>query len=146
MAKPYAFATSAAQPVYEEEVDETGVEPQDIDLVMKTKSSISAVHVAMPVMMKPASLYDVLRVERTATIPEIKKAYRNLAKVYHPDAGYEKNGDGEFIEIRNAYVTLSDPVAREIYDMKSRRRSTVVVSGERRGFYGSRRWETDQCW
>ncbi|GJW57386.1 chaperone protein DnaJ 11, chloroplastic [Tanacetum coccineum] len=103
---------------------------------------ITAVHVAT----KAATLYDVLRVERTATITEIKKAFRNLAKVYHPDVGYEKNGggDGEFIEIRNAYVTLSDPVAREVYDMKARRRS--AVAGERRGFYGCRRWETDQCW
>nr|GEV82589.1 chaperone protein DnaJ 11, chloroplastic [Tanacetum cinerariifolium] len=71
--------------------------------------------------------------------------YRNLTKVYHPDAGYENNGDGEFIKIRNhAYVTLSDPVVREMYDMRARNRLVVVVDGERRGFYGCRRWESDQ--
>nr|GEY70257.1 chaperone protein DnaJ 11, chloroplastic [Tanacetum cinerariifolium] len=88
-----------------------------------------------------------IAVASTNMRPPITAAFRNLAKVYHPDVGYERNGgggDGEFIEIRNAYVTLSDPVAREVYDMKARRRA--AVAGERRGFYGCRRWETDQCW
>lgn len=86
----------------------------------------------------------------TATMTEIKTAYRSLAKVHHPDL----SGNGrDFIEIHNAYETLSDPAARAVYDMSlfasRRRRSTTSVSygySGRVGFYPTRRWETDQCW
>ncbi|KAL9457609.1 hypothetical protein AB3S75_006620 [Citrus x aurantiifolia] len=60
------------------------------------------------------SLYEVLRVEPTAMISEIKTVHRSLAKICHPDL----SGNGrDFIEIHNAYETLSDPKARAIYDM-----------------------------
>ncbi|KAJ0751420.1 putative DnaJ domain, Chaperone J-domain superfamily [Helianthus annuus] len=98
--------------------------------------------------MKTASLYDVLNVNRNATASEIKSAYRSLAKRYHPDAsGLNGNGDRDFIEIRNAYVTLSDPTSRALYDLKLRtgfERRTGVYNGA--GVYAGRRWETDQCW
>ncbi|CAA0814041.1 Chaperone DnaJ-domain superfamily protein [Striga hermonthica] len=96
------------------------------------------------------SLYEVLRVQRDASQTEIKTAYRTLAKLYHPDATSRfldsaVAADGrDFIEIRNAYATLSDPDARSVYDLNLR-----VGSQRRRdtgGFYPTRRWETDQCW
>ncbi|GAY58005.1 hypothetical protein CUMW_183760 [Citrus unshiu] len=60
------------------------------------------------------SLYEVLRIEPTAMISEIKTVYQSLAKVYHPDL----SGNGrDFTEIHNAYETLSDPKARAVYDM-----------------------------
>ncbi|KAJ2082339.1 DnaJ-like protein xdj1 [Coemansia sp. RSA 988] len=60
------------------------------------------------------SYYDVLEIEETATDTEIKRAYRRLAKVYHPD----KNPTGAelFKEISHAYETLSDPNKRAAYD------------------------------
>lgn len=106
----------------------------------------------------PASLYDVLRVKENASAKEIKLAYRNLAKLYHPDVAAslpEESSDGRhFIEIHEAYATLSDPVSRDLYDLK------LNLSSGRRGFgssgdgirmngsefYPTRRWETDQCW
>ncbi|KAL4333407.1 hypothetical protein GQ457_07G012300 [Hibiscus cannabinus] len=85
-----------------------------------------------------SSLYEILKVERTASLKEIKTAYRSLAKVYHPDA-MGSSDCRDFIEIRNAYATLSDPTARALYDM-----SFGTSIGNRA--YTTRRWETDQCW
>ena len=58
--------------------------------------------------------YDVLGVKKTATQDEIKKAYRELCKKYHPD----KNGgdDTKFKEINEAYETLGDEDKRKQYD------------------------------
>ncbi|KAK3427425.1 hypothetical protein EUGRSUZ_F03659 [Eucalyptus grandis] len=80
------------------------------------------------------SLYEVLRVERTASPTEIKGAYRTLAKLYHPDAlsPVEAGSDGrDFLEIHDAYATLSDPSARALYDL-SPRVSPAGVALERR--------------
>ncbi|KAL6195222.1 hypothetical protein ACLB2K_030842 [Fragaria x ananassa] len=102
----------------------------------------------------PASLYEVLRVRTNASQTEIKSAYRSLAKLHHPDASSssEAESDGrEFIEIHNAYATLSDPAARAMYDLSlSGRvqcdRGTSAVGFRPNEFYSTRRWETDQCW
>lgn len=95
------------------------------------------------------SLYEVLRVKRNASSTEIKAAYRNLAKLYHPDAAVDSEDsaqDGrDFIEIHDAYATLSDPTARAMYDL-SLGPGRRPLGGYRSGFYTSRRWETDQCW
>ncbi|KAL8195618.1 hypothetical protein R6Q57_026021 [Mikania cordata] len=91
-----------------------------------------------------SSLYEVLRVKRDATSNEIKAAYRNLAKIYHPDSSdLQQHDDSKFIEIHDAYATLYDPADRAMYDMK-----LSMGLGRRSGFYTntSRRWETDQCW
>ncbi|KAK9077629.1 hypothetical protein SSX86_005966 [Deinandra increscens subsp. villosa] len=99
-----------------------------------------------------SSFYEVLRVKRDATANEIKTAYRNLAKVYHPDSSdLEQPDDGKFIEIHNAYETLCNPADRASYDLKlssgfGRRSGNYTAAGKRRGVYASRRWETDQCW
>ena len=61
--------------------------------------------------------YKVLGLEKTATEKEIKKAYRRLARKYHPDASNEANKD-KFNDISEAYEVLSDPVKRKKYDSK----------------------------
>ena len=60
--------------------------------------------------------YEVLGVSRNASDDELKKAYRRLAKQYHPDTNKEQGAEARFVEINEAYETLSDPQRRTIYD------------------------------
>ncbi len=67
--------------------------------------------------MAKRDYYDVLGVSEQASAEEIKKAYRNLAKKYHPDANPgDKTAEDRFKEISSAYDVLSDPQKRQQYD------------------------------
>ncbi len=63
------------------------------------------------------NLYEILGVEKTASQEEIKKSYRNLSKIHHPDAG---GNEETFKEINNAYSILSDEEKRRNYDTGGR--------------------------
>lgn len=60
--------------------------------------------------------YEVLGVSRDASPEEIKKAYRRLARKYHPDVSSEPDAEERFKEINAAYEVLSDPERRAMYD------------------------------
>lgn len=60
--------------------------------------------------------YEVLGVSRDASQEEIKKAYRNLAKKYHPDVSTDPNATEKFAEIQVAYDCLSNPEKKANYD------------------------------
>ncbi|HEU5109008.1 MAG TPA: DnaJ domain-containing protein, partial [Micromonosporaceae bacterium] len=60
--------------------------------------------------------YEVLGVPRTADQAEIQRAYRKLARTYHPDVNKDPGAEERFKEIAEAYNVLSDPDARKRYD------------------------------
>ena len=66
--------------------------------------------------MEYKDYYDILGVKRDAQEAEIKKAYRRLARKYHPDVSKESNAEQKFKEVGEAYEVLKDPQKRQAYD------------------------------
>src|SRR5437763_7802 len=65
----------------------------------------------------PRDYYEVLDVRREASDDEIKKAYRSLARKYHPDRNPgDKQAEAQFKEVQDAYDVLSDKKKRAQYD------------------------------
>ncbi|MBT6518685.1 molecular chaperone DnaJ [Candidatus Woesearchaeota archaeon] len=72
--------------------------------------------------------YDILGVSKNATREEIKKAYKQLAKKFHPDINKESGASDKFKEVNEAASVLGDPKKREHYDQ--------FGSADPRGFQG----------
>lgn len=66
--------------------------------------------------MSKRDYYEVLGVSRDATADELKKAYRKLARKYHPDVNKAPDAEERFKEVKEAYDVLSDPQKRSNYD------------------------------
>jgi molecular chaperone DnaJ len=66
--------------------------------------------------MDKRDYYEVLGISKGASDDEIKKAYRTLAKKYHPDVSTEANTEAKFKEVQEAYDVLSDSTKRGQYD------------------------------
>src|SRR3989344_5626888 len=60
--------------------------------------------------------YRILGVSKNASADEIKEAYKNLAKKFHPDVSKEPNAEEKFKEVLEAYHVLSDPQKRANFD------------------------------
>ncbi|MBM7453732.1 molecular chaperone DnaJ [Acholeplasma morum] len=67
-------------------------------------------------MAEKRDYYDVLGISKDASEEDIKKAYRSLAKKYHPDVSKESNAEAKFKEVQEAYDTLGDAEKRRQYD------------------------------
>jgi curved DNA-binding protein len=62
------------------------------------------------------TFYQILGLSNAATTEEIRRAYRVLARRYHPDVNPGRSSEERFKEIAQAYATLSDPTKRKAYD------------------------------
>lgn len=66
--------------------------------------------------MRYKDYYQVMGVPRTASQEEVKRAYRKLARKFHPDVSKEANAEEKFKELQEAYEVLKDPEKRAAYD------------------------------
>lgn len=73
-------------------------------------------------MLPSVNYYQVLGVKANASDAEIRQAYRNLSKQYHPDTTHLPNpiAQQKFLEIQAAYTVLSNPEQRSVYDSQRR--------------------------
>src|ERR1700690_4189067 len=70
--------------------------------------------------MQYRDYYEILGVSRGADADEVKRAYRKLARKYHPDVSKEKNAEDKFKEVQEAYEVLRDAEKRAAYDQLGR--------------------------
>jgi molecular chaperone DnaJ len=71
--------------------------------------------------------YQILGVDRNTSKEDIKKAYRRLAKEWHPDVNPDPKAEEKFKEINEAYYVLSDEEKRQQYDQ-------LLKSGDEKGY------------
>src|SRR5918911_1115645 len=89
-------------------------------------------------MASQRSYYEILGVPRTASLEEIKKRYRELARQHHPDVNRDKPGASQmFAEITKAYKALSHPDDRAAYDAELALRERRAAAGAARAAAGS---------
>jgi len=93
--------------------------------------------------------YAALGVDKTATVEQIKRAYRKLARKYHPDLNKAADAEARFKDIAEAYEALSDPEKRAAYDALGPDhrdgRTFTPPPGWASGFEYSGRGDTDEA-
>jgi molecular chaperone DnaJ len=65
-----------------------------------------------------SNFYDILGVQQNSSVDEVKKAYRKLSFIHHPDKNNSPESTQMFQKLAEAYSVLSDPSKRQQYDME----------------------------
>lgn len=86
--------------------------------------------------MAKRDYYESLEIDKSASQDEIKKAYRKLAKKYHPDLNKEAGAEEKFKEVQEAYEILSDESKKELYDRYGHAGVDPSAAGGAGGFGG----------
>jgi molecular chaperone DnaJ len=86
--------------------------------------------------MSKRDCYEVLGLGKEASPEEIKKAYRKMARQYHPDVNKEANAEEKFKEVKEAYDILSDPQKKSMYDQYGHAATDSSGGGFGGGFGG----------
>ncbi|KAL5702894.1 hypothetical protein ACHQM5_028056 [Ranunculus cassubicifolius] len=85
----------------------------------KTQATINDQATVMPQTETALSFYELLGISESGSFSEIKQAYKHLARKYHPDVSPPDRTEEytkRFIQVQEAYETLSDPNTRALYD------------------------------
>ncbi len=97
----------------------------------------SATDIEIDSMATKRDYYEVLGVERTASVAEIRSAYRKLAAHYHPDVNPgDHEAEEKFKEINEAHEVLSSPEKRQVYDQYGHDGSPQGFGGMGEGGFG----------
>jgi curved DNA-binding protein len=101
--------------------------------------------------------YEILGLDKNATIKDIKKSFRKLAHEFHPDRNSDNEGGAQkFQKINEAYSVLSDPDKKQKYDLygefwkvadelqKRKAKQNLSDPVDRRGFF-KKLWRNDMC-
>lgn len=89
-------------------------------------------------VQRAPSFYELLGISEDVGLSDIKQAYRQMARKYHPDVCRPEQAEEytrRFIEVQEAYETLSDPRRKNLYDSYLSRRIHAGVSGTKRWDY-----------
>jgi curved DNA-binding protein CbpA len=91
----------------------------------------------------PADYYTLLGVEPDATLAQIKRAYRKLARLHHPDTNPgDPQAAARFRQITEAYDTLSDPGRRQAYDQTRPKTAGTKITDPGRDTQAASAWST----
>ncbi|PIN07180.1 hypothetical protein CDL12_20256 [Handroanthus impetiginosus] len=94
------------------------------------------------------SFYELLGIPETGTLLEIKQAYKQLARKYHPDVSPPDRVHEytqRFIRVQEAYETLSDPMRRELYDRDMANGVHLAFTARKRSMFDER-MEEKSAW
>ncbi|KAK2995159.1 hypothetical protein RJ640_025389 [Escallonia rubra] len=102
----------------------------------RTRRANATINSLYATVQPKQSFYELLGISESGTLSEIKKAYKQLARKYHPDVSPPERTEEytkTFIRVQEAYETLSDPQTRALYDIDMSRGLHLAFSARKRG-------------
>lgn len=100
------------------------------------------------VVAEELSFYELLGIPESGSLTDIKHAYKQLARKYHPDVSPPGRVDEytkRFIQVNEAYETLSDPTRRAMYDRDMARGIHLAFSARKRSYHSDQVFFLYRC-